>query len=457
MKVTASTTIHFQRKPESAISIRVSPENVILKRQGSYECVDVYVDLFEGSTRIPSSDIFGINPLKDDYSTPLATGVNWKVRIDANAEGGARCFYRISSPANEFPTDVVVPFTWEYKGVTYDGQFSVKVIGDGEKGDRGPSVRGPQAWDSLPNGYAFQSGAKGEQFVDIVVDGTNYYICHTSHTKSASNKPSANPQDANQNKLWQLGDKTELIATKVLLSEYAVVKNLGAEGIEMKDSSGRVVFCAQGGNVTCQTGTFNNVAISGQSTFGGMILRQPTMITPDSVSGLGAFTQAPIPSNEKDWPIIDDWSGGTPSPMSLSPSVGSGVSGGTETIIGGGGMEEFDPELGLSYYEVDFAKLGNTWLKIDGFSVGSPFAMKARCQRSMIGNVITIYNEDNIPATLYLSNATTNRDVLDGERRVTLGSGQMAILECVTDIILNQERVRFYVRTGSASNTIYNN
>lgn len=40
-------------------------------------------------------------------------------------------------------------------------------------------------------------------------------------------------------------------------------KNLGAEAIEMKNSDGELVFYAKDGNVTCKTGTFENVNVSG--------------------------------------------------------------------------------------------------------------------------------------------------------------------------------------------------
>ena len=46
-----------------------------------------------------------------------------------------------------------------------------------------------------------------------------------------------------------------------MLAEYSVIKNLGAEAIEMKDADGNVIFEAKDGNVTCQTGTFNNVNV----------------------------------------------------------------------------------------------------------------------------------------------------------------------------------------------------
>lgn len=129
----------------------------------------------------------------------------------------------------------------------------------GDKGEQGAVLRGPQAWSDCATGYAFQAGKEGEQWKDVVMYNNNYYACIKSHTKTASNYPGSTT-DRN-NGYWQLGDKIELVATKLLLAAYALVENLGVEAIEMKDSSGNVVFKAKDGTVTCKTGTFNNITV----------------------------------------------------------------------------------------------------------------------------------------------------------------------------------------------------
>ncbi len=134
----------------------------------------------------------------------------------------------------------------------------IKAKGDtGDKGDRGPALRGPQAWADVAVGYSFQAGGAGEQWKDVVLYNGNYYSCKTSHTKTASNYPGSTAG----NSLWQLGDRIELVATKILLATYALVENLGVETIDMKDSSGNILFRAKDGNVTCKTGTFDNVTV----------------------------------------------------------------------------------------------------------------------------------------------------------------------------------------------------
>lgn len=134
----------------------------------------------------------------------------------------------------------------------------------GDKGEQGATLRGPQAWSDCAVGYKFQAGKEGEQWKDVVMYNNNYYACIKSHTKTASNYPGSTT-DRN-NGYWQLGDKIELVATKLLLAAYALVENLGATAIEMKDSSGNVVFQAKNGNVICNNGTFKNVKVGGVIT-----------------------------------------------------------------------------------------------------------------------------------------------------------------------------------------------
>ena len=131
----------------------------------------------------------------------------------------------------------------------------------GDKGEQGAVLRGPQAWSDCATGYAFQAGGAGEKWQDVVIYGNNYYSCVKSHTKTSSNYPGSTT--AINNGYWQLGDKIELVATKILLATYALVKNLGVEAIDMKDANGNILFQAKDGAVTCKTGTFENVTVQG--------------------------------------------------------------------------------------------------------------------------------------------------------------------------------------------------
>lgn len=140
---------------------------------------------------------------------------------------------------------------------------------NGAKGDRGPTLRGPQAWSDCAVGYVFQSGANGEDYKDVVLYGGYYYSCIKSHTKTESNYPGS-ATDTNSG-LWKLADPVEIIATKILLTQYALVKNLGVETIDMKDDKGNIIFQAKDGNVTCNSGTFKNITVKGNSSFEGSV------------------------------------------------------------------------------------------------------------------------------------------------------------------------------------------
>lgn len=141
--------------------------------------------------------------------------------------------------------------------ITATASQDINFAAKGQKGARGAVLRGPQDWDSLPIGYLFQSGKDGEQWLDVILyDGQNY-VCKSSHAKASNSAPGGRLDQG----LWQLGDKVDLVASKILLSEYAVIENLGASAIEMKNADGDVVFEAKGGDVRCNGGTFNNIDV----------------------------------------------------------------------------------------------------------------------------------------------------------------------------------------------------
>lgn len=163
---------------------------------------------------------------------------------------------------------------------------------NGAKGDRGPALRGPQAWSDCAVGYVFQSGASGEEYKDIVLYGGYYYSCIKSHTKTASNYPGSTP-DTNSG-LWKLADPVEIVATKILLSQYALVKNLGVEAIDMKDANGNIIFQAKDGNVTCNNGTFKNITVKGNSSFEGSVKANMFYGTVRKVTPGSTYTIDPV-------------------------------------------------------------------------------------------------------------------------------------------------------------------
>lgn len=162
----------------------------------------------------------------------------------------------------------------------------------GDRGDRGPALRGPQAWSDCAVGYVFQSGASGEEYKDIVLYGGYYYSCIKSHTKTASNNPGS-ATDTNSG-LWKLADPVEIVATKILLAQYALVKNLGVEAIDMKDANGNIIFQAKDGNVTCNSGTFKNITVKGNSSFEGSVKANMFYGTVRKVTPGSTYTIDPV-------------------------------------------------------------------------------------------------------------------------------------------------------------------
>lgn len=163
---------------------------------------------------------------------------------------------------------------------------------NGAKGDRGPALRGPQAWSDCAVGYVFQSGANGEDYEDVVLYGGYYYSCIKSHTKTASNYPGSTP-DTNSG-LWKLADPVEIVATKILLTQYALVKNLGVETIDMKDANDNIIFQAKDGNVACNSGTFKNITVKGNSSFEGSVKANMFYGTVRKVTPGGTYTIDPV-------------------------------------------------------------------------------------------------------------------------------------------------------------------
>ena len=258
MGVTKTQVVKFIRKGEvgeNGISIFVLPASLTAKL-GTANIYKVQIALYDGGVQIPYNDPNNGNMLCS--TLPSSDTYTWSFTVD-----NGKFYYNIYTSPKELGL-MTIPFTVTYKDVTYDSVINIQVVKDGDKGDkgdRGPTLRGPQAWSDCATGYAFQAGGAGEKWQDVVLYNGNYYSCKKSHTKTTSNYPGSTT-DTN-NGYWQLGDNVELVATKILLATYALVKNLGVEAIDMKDANGNILFQAKDGAVTCKTGTFENVTVQG--------------------------------------------------------------------------------------------------------------------------------------------------------------------------------------------------
>lgn len=256
-----------------AVTIDISPTAILHKKAATNTTYSITIKVFEGTKQLQSSNGSGSNFKCSVNTSNFPVGLTWSTVAGTNY-----FMLNLNVAANATPSkEITISIVCE--GITYTRNVSFKTVADGDKGDkgdpgqdgakgeRGAVMRGPQAWSDCAVGYNFQSGADGEEFKDVVMYGNNYYSCIKSHTKTASNNPTSTI-DTN-NGYWKSADKVEIIATKILLAQYALVKNLGVEAIDMKDSAGNIIFQAKDGNVICNSGTFNSIKVTGDSEFSG--------------------------------------------------------------------------------------------------------------------------------------------------------------------------------------------
>lgn len=126
---------------------------------------------------------------------------------------------------------------------------------DGTDGYNGAVPRGPRKWSGI-SGWVYP-GAAGDPYIDYVSHDGNLWICCQKHVVSSSYPPTTGSAH------WQLATEELFVATMLMLAKAAVIENLIAEGIVMKDSSGNVVFEAHDGYVRALDGEFRGHVIAG--------------------------------------------------------------------------------------------------------------------------------------------------------------------------------------------------
>ena len=257
-----------------AITIDITPPIILHKKTAANTSYAVTIKVFEGTKQLISSNGSG-SSFKCNVDTS-----NFPTGLKGNTVAGTNVYTLIlvveanSNPSKDIAISIVC------RGVTHKRTVSFKTVADGQpgaKGDRGPALRGPQAWSDCAVGYMFQSGASGEEYKDVVLYGGYYYSCIKSHTKTGKETGANNTLSTDY---WKLADKFEMVATKILLAQYALVKNLGVEAIDMKDANGNIIFQAKDGNVTCNSGTFTNGTFTNVKVIGS--IRNPFNLANDS-------------------------------------------------------------------------------------------------------------------------------------------------------------------------------
>lgn len=250
MSTVHTTSVRFIRSGQNAISVMLSQDNIVHKKSEYVSTYTINISLIDKAVVAPSGYSINIE------SFPV--GIIPKIL--QNGTDGYKLIVGIL-PTATWDTTIPITLIITYGTYKITRLVYVSVIDNGEKGERGAVLRGPQDWNELGDGYQFYSGASGELYLDSIYYNGNFYLCKKSHTKNSLNYPGSTTD--NNNGYWQLGDKITLVAATLLLAEYAVIKNLGAEGITMKDKEGNVVFKAEKGSLICKVGTFENVDVSG--------------------------------------------------------------------------------------------------------------------------------------------------------------------------------------------------
>lgn len=108
----------------------------------------------------------------------------------------------------------------------------IQLVGDGI------SVRGPQMWVNVADGFAFSDRTIGNEWLDVVVHNNVFYSCIQSHAKSSENEPGTDGGAA----YWKATEKQEIVATYLLLAEKALIENLVVNDVETRDDEGNIAI-----------------------------------------------------------------------------------------------------------------------------------------------------------------------------------------------------------------------
>lgn len=267
---------------QDAVTITMSVPSIVHKKSANSARYTSEIRVYEGNKQVP---------FQASWPEPV-TGLT----VSRVLKGDGMVFsFEIKGNA---VVNTSVKIVIVYKDVSYVKYIPITTVSDGDKGDpgeRGAVLRGPQLWADCGIGYNFEDGGTGMEWKDTVVYNNNTYSCIKSHVKTADNYPGSD-EDVN-NGYWRVGSPIELIVANIIMSRYQLVKNLGVETIEMRDSAGNVIFQAKDGEVLANKGTFNNVNVSGRffsrdprtwneveidANNGGLTMRGPSSVLDDN-------------------------------------------------------------------------------------------------------------------------------------------------------------------------------
>lgn len=257
-----SETVPIVKDGNDAVTISVSPENVEFNYGKTENNREVAVSVYKGSRKLTygsGAGHFLCSVLSDN--SKLADGLYWNFD-DSNPE---KFRYFLTHGAGH-ELNMEIPFTVTVEGTAYERKICVRTVKDGAQGMPG-AIRAPlrvREWDKLSAGTTFTSGDNdGDEWTDIVYRITSAVAAGVKYwrVKKYFSKTSGQEPPASEDEYLVATSSFGNLATDIFLAHYALIKNLGVETIEMRDSSGNILFLAKDGTVTCNTGNFKNVNI----------------------------------------------------------------------------------------------------------------------------------------------------------------------------------------------------
>lgn len=392
-----SASVRFVPRPtpgEDGLAFVISPQNVLFKRNGQSQLALVYVDVYSGAVRLDygsGAGRFLCSTLQADDDGFITEGLKWTF---INDDDGRFC-YRLRYYGSSAINNLEVPFTVTLGGKNYKASFFVSTVADG---DRGPALRGPMDWNACALGFHFESGGQYDTFLDLVIYGMNCFACAKNHTKTADNYPGSQA-DIDEG-LWTPAEKVPLIISDIIIAQYALVKNLGVETIDMRDAAGNILFQAKDGNVTCRTGTFENVVVS------GLVRKKKTVVTAANFGNIFKVDQT-----------------------------------------------HNDPDMGTYAYEIDFDVCG-TWLEFQ-FLPGD-ITIYPKGHRDLCGNTVLLYNKTS--HTVGLSGNSAIKSATGPSptslQSFALQPDRFASIDFKIGAVNNKETAYFEVQFGTINNSI---
>lgn len=242
---------------EDGYTIVVSPANVAFNYSTPVLEQKIRVDVYKGSRKLAYQTDYLCSILSTKNS--VTDGLTWGFNTDDNG-----FYYKLTYIPNH-DVNIDIPFVITIGDLKFNRVICVTTIKNGIPGPTYEPLR-VREWAKLPVGTALTSGlADSDDWTDIVYktgtnsgSGIDYWRCKKPFTKAAD-YTLPEPEDEFLQKTSNFGS----LATDIFLANYALVKNLGVETIDMRDGSGNVLFRAKDGVVTCNTGNFRNVNVQG--------------------------------------------------------------------------------------------------------------------------------------------------------------------------------------------------